>query len=188
MRELTSTLLAAQKKASGIPYVKVEASNKISGIVRLDWQRWYEGSEDDYHHSLALPGDGSLVRTRISLPGNGQKLYLQRVVNPGPGPDFSTWTYTGKYGCIAVAAASLGSEGFIFWVNNSRELYYIKSTDYGDNWDSPVLIDYTPSTSVGGLAAAYKPNGDIAVFFTDQDSLYVKKRINGNWQSKTGGA
>ncbi|UCD09304.1 MAG: hypothetical protein JSU79_01285 [Dehalococcoidales bacterium] len=185
MRELTSTLLATQKQASGIPYVKIEASNKISGIVRLDWQKLYEGTEDDYYHSLTVPGDGSLVRVRISLPGSGQKLYLQKVTNPGPESDFSTWTYTGNYGCIAVAVASLGSEVLIFWVNTSQELYYIKSTDYGDNWYSPVLIDYTPSTSVGGLAAAYKPNGDAAVFFTDQDSLYVKKRIGGNWQSKT---
>lgn len=185
MRDITSTLLAAQKKASGIPYVKVEVSNTVSGIPRLDWQRLYEGSEDDYHHSLTVPGDGSLVRVRISLPGSGQKLYLQRVINPGPGSDFSTWTYTGNYGCLAVAAASLGSEVFIFWVNTSLELYYIKSTDYGNNWNSPVLIDYTPSTSVGGLDAAYKPDGDIAVFFTDQDSLYVKKRIGGSWQSKT---
>ena len=185
MRELTSTLLAAQKQASGVPYVKVEASNKISGIVRLDWQRLYEGSEDDYHHALTIPGDGSLVRVRISLPGDGQKLYLQRVINPGPGSDFSTWTYTGNYGCLAVAAASLGSEVLIFWVNASLELYYIRSTDFGSNWNTPVLIDYTPSTSVGGLAAAYKPDGDIAVFFTDQDSLYVKKRIGGNWQSKS---
>lgn len=185
MRELTSTLLTAQKKASGIPYVKLEASNKISGIVRLDWQRIYEGSEDDYYHSLTVAGDGSLVRVRISLPGSGQKLYLQKVSNPGPGSDFSTWTYAGNYGCIAVAAASLGSEVFIFWINTSQELFYIKSTDYGDNWNSPVLIDYTPSTAVGGLAAVFKPNGDVAVFFTDQDTLYVKKRIGGNWQSKT---
>ena len=185
MRELTSTLLTAQKQASGVPYVKVEASNKISGIVRLDWQRLYEGSEDDYHHALTIPGDGSLVRARISLPGDGQKLYLQRVINPGPASDFSTWTYSGNYGCLAVAAASLGSEVLIFWVNASLELYYIRSTDYGSNWNTPVLIDYTPSTSVGGLAAAYKPDGDIAVFLTDQDSLYVKKRIGGNWQSKT---
>ena len=45
MRELTSTLLTTQKKGSGIPYLKIEASNKISGIARLDWQRLYEGSE-----------------------------------------------------------------------------------------------------------------------------------------------
>lgn len=185
MRELSSTLLIAQRKSSGIPYVKVEASNKNSGIVRLDWQRLYEGSEDDFYHSLTVPGDGSLLRVRISLPGSGQKLYVQKVSNPGPGSDFSTWTYTGNYGCIAVATISLGSEVLLFWVNTSQELYYLKSTDYGENWNNPMLIDYTPSTSVGGLAAAYKPEGDIAVFFADQGSLYVKKYTGGNWQSKT---
>ena len=158
MRVLSSTLLTAQQKASGIPYVKVEVSNKISGIVNLDWQRLYEGSEDDYFHSMTIPGDGSLVRVRISQPGSGQKLFLQKVSNPGPESDFSIWTYTGNYGCIAVAAISLGSEVLIFWINTSQEVFYIKSTDYGNNWNGPVLIDYTPSTSVGGLAAAYKPN------------------------------
>ena len=38
MRSLSSTLLAAQKEASHIPYVKVEAKNKIAGVVRLDWE------------------------------------------------------------------------------------------------------------------------------------------------------
>ncbi len=185
MRELTSTLLTAQKQAVGIPYVKVEASNKISGIVKPDWQRLYEGSEDDYFHSLTIPGDGSLVRVRISLPGDNRKLYRQRVGNPGPGSDFSSWTNTGHSNCIAVATASLGAEVFIFWVNTSQELNYIKSNDYGVNWNNPVMIDYTPSSSVGGLAVVYKPGGDIAVFFTDEDGLYVKKHTGGNWQSKT---
>ena len=37
MRELTSTLLAAQKQATATPYVKVEATNRIAGVVRYDW-------------------------------------------------------------------------------------------------------------------------------------------------------
>jgi len=47
------------------------------------------------------------------------------------------------------------------------------------------LIDQTPTTAAGGLAAAYKPNGDLALFFTDQNTLYVKKRINGAWQARS---
>ena len=108
MRSLTSTLLAMQKEASYTPYVKVEAKNKIAGVVRLDWERLYQGNEDDYFHALTLPGDGSLIRARITLPGDGQKLYRQRVANPGPVSDFDNWTYTSQYNCIAVAAASLG--------------------------------------------------------------------------------
>ncbi len=168
-----------------MPYVKVVATNKIADVVRLDWERLYNGSEDDYFHSLTIPGDGSLIRVRISPPGDSRKLYRQRVENPGPSSDFSSWTYTGQYGCLAVAAASSGAEVSIFWVNLNRELRHLKSTDYGASWGSPQTIDYSPSTSVNGLAAAYKPTGDLAVFFADQEKLFVKKRIGGNWQART---
>jgi len=89
MRSLTSTLLAAQKQAATTPYVKVEAKNKIAGVVRYDWTRLYTGSEDDYFHALAMPGDGSLIRARITLPADSKKLYRQRVSNPGPSSNFS---------------------------------------------------------------------------------------------------
>ena len=184
MRSLTSTLLAAQKEASRTPYVKVEAKNRIAGVVRLDWTRLYTGSEDDYFHALTMPGDGSLIRARITPPVDGRKLYRQRVANPGPSSDFSTWTYTNQYNCVVVAAASLGAEVSIFWINSSREIRRIKSMDYGVNWGSPELIDYSPTTAVYGLAAAYKPNGDLAIFFADQATLYVKKHVGGSWQSK----
>lgn len=185
MRELTPTLLAAQREASRIPCVKVEAGNRIAGVVRLDWERLYAGSEADYFHAMTMPGDGSLIRTRITPPGDGRKLYRQRVVDPGPSSDFSTWTYTGQYNCLVVAAASSGAEVSIFWINSSREVRHLKSTDYGASWGSPALIDYSPTTNVNGLAAACKPNGDLAIFFADQQTLYVKKRVGGSWQSKT---
>ena len=184
MRSLTSTLLAAQKEASRTPYVKVEAKNRIAGVVRLDWTRLYTGSEDDYFHALTMPGDGSLIRARITPPVDGRKLYRQRVANPGPSSNFSTWTYTNQYNCVVVAAASLGAEVSIFWINSGREIRRIKSTDYGVNWGSPELIDYSPTTAIYGLAAAYKPNGDLAIFFADQATLYVKKHVGGSWQSK----
>ncbi|MDP2731403.1 MAG: hypothetical protein Q8O55_13140 [Dehalococcoidales bacterium] len=184
MRTLSSTLLAAQKEASRTPCVKVEAGNKIAGVVRLDWERLYTGSEDDYFHALTMPGDGSLIRVRITPSADGRKLYRQRVASPGPSSDFSNWTYTSQYNCLVVAAASSGAEVSIFWINSSREIRHLKSTDYGASWGSPQTIDYSPTTGVNGLAAAYKTNGDLAIFFSDQATLYVKKRIGGNWQSK----
>ncbi len=184
MRSLTSTLLAAQKGASHTPYIKVEAKSKIAGVVRLDWERLYTGTEDDYFHAVTMPGDGSLVRARITLPADGRKLYRQRVPNPGPSSNFSTWTYTNQYNCLVVAAVSLAAEVSIFWINASREIRRIKSTDYGVSWASPELIDYSPTTAIYGLSAAYKPNGDLAIFFADQATLYVKKRVGGSWQSK----
>ena len=114
MRSLTSTLLATQKKAAATPFVKVAVQNKIAGVVRYDWSRLYQGSEDDGFHALTMPGDGSVIRARITPPADSRKLYRQRVADPGPQSDFSQWTYTNQYNAIAVAAASLGAEVSIF--------------------------------------------------------------------------
>lgn len=185
MRTLSSTLLAAQKEATRSPYPKVEAKNLISGVVRLDWTRLYTGTEDDYFHAVTMPGDGSLIRARITLPADSRKLYWQRVANPGPSSDFSTWTYTNQYNAAVVACCSLGAEVSIFWINGvNREIRRIKSTDYGVTWGSPELIDYSPTTAIYGIAAAYKPNGDIALFYADQATLYLKRLISGNWQAR----
>ncbi|MBI4186047.1 MAG: hypothetical protein HY530_00885 [Chloroflexi bacterium] len=183
MRSLSSTLLAAQKQASSIPYVKLEACNKVAEVVRLQWTRLYTGSEDDYFHGVAMPGDGSLVRARITLPADSRKLYRQRVANPGPASDFSQWVYTSEYGAVVVACAALGAEASIFWIKNTRAIYQLKSTDYGATWGSPQLLGYSPTTAINGIAAAYKPNGDIALFFADQATLYVIKRTAGSWGS-----
>ncbi len=155
------------------------SASSESGAIRL-----YSGAEDDYYHAATIPGDGSLIRARITPPADSRKLYRQRVASPGPSSDFSQWVYTNQYNCIVVAAASLGSEVSIFWINSNREVRRIKSTDYGATWGSAELIDYSPTTAVYGLAAAYKPNGDLAIFFADQATLYVKKRVGGSWQSK----
>ncbi|MBI4295617.1 MAG: hypothetical protein HY667_00720 [Chloroflexi bacterium] len=185
MRTLSSSLLAAQKSSSGIPYVKVEASNKIAGVVRLDWTRLYTGTEPDYFHAVTMAGDGSLIRARITPPSDSRKLYRQRVANPDPTSDFSNWSYTSQYNAAAVACAALGAEVSIFWINGvSREIYRIKSVDNGATWDTPELIDYSPTTAINSIAAAYKTNGDLAIFFADQATLYVKKLVSGVWQTK----
>ena len=185
MRDLSESLLAAQKQASRIPYVKLEASNRIAGVTRLDWTRLYNGSEDDYFHALTIPGDGSLIRVRVTPPSDSKKLYWQRVASPGPGSDFSQWTYANQYNAVIVAAASLGAEVSVFWIKSDRKIQRIKSTDYGVSWGSPELIDYSPTTAINGISAAYKPDGDIALFFADQSTLYVKKYESGQWQTKS---
>jgi hypothetical protein len=184
MRSLSSTLLAAQKQAARTPYVKLEACNKIAGVVRYDWTRLYNGSEDDYFHAVTMPGDASLIRVRITPPGDSRKLYRQRVTDPTPESDFSQWVYTSQYNAVVVACASQGAEVSIFWIKSDRKIYQLKSTDYGASWGSPALLDYAPTTAINGIAAAYKPDGDIALFFADQTTLYVMKRISGSWGSK----
>ncbi len=184
MRTLSSTLLAAQRSSSRIPYIKVEALNKTGGVVRYKWERLYSGSEDDYFHAVTMPADGSLVRVRITPPADSRKLYRQRVASPGSGSDFSQWTYCNQYNAVVVAACSLGTEVSIFWIRSSREIYQMKSTDYGASWGSPALIGYTATTGINGVAAAYKTGGDIALFFADQATLYVMKYLGGSWGSR----
>jgi len=184
MRQLSSTLLAAQEQATSVPYVKVEASNKHSGVVNLQWARLYTGSEDDYFHAVTMPGDGSLIRVRITPTADSRKLYRQRVANPSPQSDFSQWVYTNQYDVVIVACCCLGAEVSIFWIKGDRKIYQLKSTDYGVSWGSPQLLGYTPTTAINGIAASYKPNGDIALFFADQATLYVMKRISGSWGDK----
>jgi len=186
MRTLTETLLAAQKQPSSTPYVKVEAKNKVAGAVRYDWSRLYTGSEADHYHALTIAGDGSLIRARITPSADGNKLYRQRVANPGSGSDFSQWVYTNQFNAVAVACASLGAEVSIFWIDGvNRKIQRLKSTDSGATWGSPELIDYSPTIYIYGLAVAYKPNGDLAIFFADQSTLYVKKHTGGSWQTKS---
>jgi len=184
MRQLSSTLLAAQKEATHIPYVKVEASNKHAGAVNLRWARLYTGSEDDYFHAVTMPEDGSLIRVRVTPTSDSRKLYCQRVADPSPESDFSQWVYTNQYDVVTVACCSLGAEVSIFWIKSDRKLYQLKSTDYGVGWGSPSLLGYTSTTAINGIAAYYKPNGDIALFFADQATLYVMKCINGSWGDK----
>jgi len=185
MRSLSSTLLAAQKESSHIPLVKVEAYNTISGVVRLQWTRLYTGSEDDYFHAVAMPGDGSLIRLRMTPPSDSRKLYYQRVTNPDADSNYSSWTYLGIYNVVIVASCDQDAKVSQFYIKNTRAIYHRESTDNGASWGSWSLLGYTPTTAIYGIAAAYKSNGDIALFYADQATLYVKKRLSGSWGSAT---
>lgn len=184
MRDLSTTLLAAQPEASRTPYLKVEVKNKSCGVVNYRWTRLYTGAEPDYYHALAICGDGALIRVRVTPPSDSRKLYRQRVANPDPGSDFSQWTYCNQYNVVVVAACALGAEASLFFIKSDRAIYRLKSTDNGVSWGSPELIDYSPTTAIYGIAAAYKPNGDLALFFADQATLYVKECISSVWQAK----
>ncbi len=77
MRNLSATLLAAQKSASRRPYVKVQILERVGGVTRYPWERPYTGGETDHYHAAACPGDGSLVRFMVDPLDN--KLYRQKV-------------------------------------------------------------------------------------------------------------
>ena len=333
MRTLSATLLATQKQATRTPYVKVEVKNLIAGVVRLDWTRLYTGSEDDCFHALSMPGNGSLIRLRLTPLVDSRKLYYQRVTDPDENSDYSTWTYLSIEDVFNVASCAEGArvsqfyiedttfeeivwvspvnhddpnsawtnepyaydentgtyawccayhtwgyylklgvssfpgagtiecngikimfdnipvQGMMFDVDISpdnvewhtvvdnvcllpsdngvwkeytcdvettwcarvrvfgygeighqyrlkefyfrtdkdgpSDIYHRESTDNGANWGSWSKIGESPTAAVYGLAADYKANGDLALFFIDNTTLYVQKRLSGVWQAKS---
>jgi len=179
MRTLYSALLAAQKKASGVPYVKVEVVDSIGGVKRLDWQRLYTGSEPDFYHAATMPADGSLVRCRV----DGGNLYRQRVANPGPASNFGAWTLVETCANAGVALASYGAAVLLFYVGtNGRTLYLRESTDYGASFGSPITIT-TAASAVGWLAAALKSDGTALFIYSVGGAVYRVKRSGGSWGS-----
>jgi hypothetical protein len=185
MRTLSSTLLAAQKKVTRTPYLKVEIKNRIGAATRLDFQRIYTGSENNYLHAATSPGDGSLIRARISIsPTN---LYRQRVTNPGQGSNFSQWTLIEAVGWTAgTALASSGGNVIHLWVGTDfKTIKYQESSDNGANFGGIQTL-FVTQEAIYHLAAAMKPNGDIALFFWQVDTVKVITRISGVWSAYSG--
>lgn len=179
MRTLLSALLAAQKQPSGVPYVKVEVVDSIGGVKRLDWQRLYTGSEPDSYHAATMPADGSLNRCRV----DGGNLYRQRVVNPGPGSSFGSWTLVETCANAGVALTSYGASVLLFYVGtDGRTIYLRESSDYGASFGSPTAIA-TAASAVGWLAAALKSDGTALLLYSVGGTVYRVKRSGGSWGS-----
>lgn len=178
MRPISTTLLDAQRSDSRVPYVQAILRRR-SPV----WQKVYTGAEAEGPHAAAFSGGGSMIRARIA-PAESGKLYRQRTAEPGAATDFSQWVYTGQTDAVVVAIAATSAEVSIFWIKSDRGLRRIVSTDDGVSWSAPELIDYTPTTAINGLAAAYKTDGSLAIFFADQSTLYVKNRTGGTWQPR----
>jgi hypothetical protein len=178
MRTLPSALLAAQKSVSAIPYVKVEIADRIGGIRRLDWQRLYSGGETDSYHAATMPGDGSLIRCRV----DSGSLYRQRVTSPGPGSNFSSWTFVDAAANAGVALASRAAQVLLFYVGtNGKTIYVRESSDYGATFGSATAIT-TAATAVGWLAAGLKADGTVLLIYSVGGTVYAVKR-SGTWGS-----
>ncbi len=185
MRQLSSSLLAAQRQASAEPYVRVVVEEKIGEAIRLNYSRLYTGSEADFYHALTVPGDGSLVRARVEPAGN--TLYLQRVTSPGPGSNFGSWTSYGSVsGSASIALASRGAQVLLFYVATDNVSIYVKeSSDYGASFGAPVLV-VSAANPAKWLASAINNGGVVALFYAlSTGTVYVIKRASGTWGSPT---
>ena len=180
MRTLSAPLLAAQKSASGEPFVQVQVTERIANVRRLRWERLYTGSEPDGHHAAAMPADGSLIRARSS----GGQLYYQRVPGPGSGSDYSTWTALGAVSAsTGIALCSQGATVMLFYVDTDNQTIKVReSADNGATLGTPQTVT-TAAGGVGWLAAAQKSDGTTLLAYSVGATVYRVKRVGGSWGS-----
>ncbi|TET38927.1 MAG: hypothetical protein E3J65_04555 [Dehalococcoidia bacterium] len=182
MRNLSSTLLQAQKSSARLPYIKVEVVERVGGVTRLSWSRLYTGSEDDFYHAATLPGDGSLLRARVDP--NSYLLYLQRVANPGPDSNFGSWSEIAAVSSVSgIALSSSGSTVLLFYVGSDQRTIYVReSNDNGASFGSAIAV-VTASSAVGWLAADFGSEGVVTLFYSVGGTVYAIRRSNGSWGS-----
>jgi len=182
MRNLSSTLLQAQKSGARLPDVKVEVVERVGGVTRPMWSQLHAGSEPDFFHAATMPGDGSLLRARVDP--NGYTLYLQRVADPGPDSDFSSWNSVCSVSSSSgIAFARSGAKVLLFYVDTNETTIYVReSNDNGASYGSATSV-VTAASTVGWLAADFNSQGDVALFYSVGDTIYAIKRTNGDWGS-----
>ena len=160
-----------------MPYLKVMVADRIGGIRRLAYSRLYTGAEPDGYHAAAMPGDGSLLRARTS----GGRVYYQRVVNPGSGSNFASWTDLEAAANAGVALCADGSRALLFFIDPGGTVLKVReSTDYGATLGAAVTVA-TASGAVGWLAADVKANGDALILYSVGASVFSVKRTSGVW-------
>jgi len=147
------------------------------------WLSLISPEPDDLHTAAMPSGDGSLIRLRIDT-SDSKKLYYQRITSPDPSNEFYEWTYLDLYNVIAVASCAYEAKVSQFYIDTSKGVYHRESTDSGASWGAWALIGASGTTAIGGMAAAYKPNGDLAVFICDQSVLYFFRRVSAAWQAR----
>jgi hypothetical protein len=172
MKTLTATLLASQKKAIRTPYVEAKVYDYEAGIKRLTWTRLYTGAEPDSHHGIAFDGQGSMHRIRAA---SGDKLYYQKITDPGPSSDYSNWSLVTGDCSGPCAIAAYGAKVYIFYRHNElNQLYKLYSHDYGVSWQNAQLVAYS---EVASLAACWWGTGNNVVCLAIKSSFPAK--LNG---------
>jgi len=194
MRTLSAAFTTTQRAALRRPLVKVDiASFGHPAAVAATALQW-----SDYNwerltlstdatavgkHALAIPADGSICRVRA-----GTTMYYQRVTSPGTGSTWTTWSSWGGGTGSPIGLAASGTEVIAF-CDDGVYLYYKKSMDSGATFGAwTAMMNTRPCER--GCAAAFKPNGDLAVVhasdFNDPTSLYIQRRTAGTWSTGLG--
>ncbi|MEZ4553761.1 MAG: hypothetical protein R3B59_07615 [Dehalococcoidia bacterium] len=185
MRSLTSTLLAAQQAASGVPAFAAELHDRDVGVARLRWERWYTGAEAAGPCVAAVPADGSLLRARIDV--GAATLYHSRVASPGSGSTYSGWT---SLGTVATAPrlglAAAGTRALVAYVATGGLAVRIReSTDSGASFGGSTTL-VTAGGAVTAIACALQSDGSAAVVYAVAGVVYRLTRTGtGSWSAAT---
>ncbi|MBI4571546.1 MAG: hypothetical protein HY723_06310, partial [Chloroflexi bacterium] len=172
MRSLSSTLLAAQKAVSGVPYVEVKVSNRVANITRLRWASAYSASQPDDEHAAAADA-GYLHRARVRA---GTPQY-ERGAGAG-------WTsLNAQTDSAHIAVAAVNNQRVIVVYNRAAALYYRESTDQGASFAAETLLLSLGATPAA-LAVAYKnTSGDLVVVWAESNTLKRIRRTAGSFGS-----
>ena len=185
MRPLSPTLLEAQMGANFRPHLKVEVDNALPSVAHPSYNRLYDGTEPGSRHALYMPSDGSLIRARLDR--REEKLYLQRVVNPGASSGYGVWTYMNKASKEAnICLCGHGARVLLIYVKdtNDREILYRESTDYGATWSAETRIIFPVVAAVLWVAAGVSPLGTVALFYGGSNHVvYAMRNFGNTWQS-----
>ena len=184
MRRLSPTLLAAQRSASAVPYLRVQALDMLAGVARSPIVGHTATSETDGHHAVCVAGDESLIRARLS---SGGALYVQRTANPGSAASFDGWVEVDRAGTgCNIALCSHGAQVLLVFVDagDGATVYTRTSADNGATWGARSAAFTPPVRPTTRLAAAYSTAGAPAVFFASgAGGVYVSVRRGAFWST-----
>lgn len=175
MRTLSATLLAAQKAASGVPYVRTVVSNSIRGLRHLVFAQTYsDGVQDDEHDAVA--DSTYLHRARV----RAGRVQYQR--NTGAAWGGASWTNISSATDSQVAAIdAINNTRVIIIYSRGAALYFRESTDQGATFTAELLI-FTTGFTPKAITIAYKTNGgDLCAVWEENNKLRRVRRIAAAW-------
>ncbi len=172
MRSLSSSLLAAQKAASGTPLVRVVVENNIRDLRHLVFSETFSNVDADDEHGAAADST-YLHRARVRA-GNAQ---YER--NAG----FGWATLSSASDAVHVAIAAVNNARVIAVYNRGTGIYYRESTNQGTSFGTETLI-VSAGATVNALGVAYRnASGDLAVFWAEGATVRRIRRTTGTFGS-----
>jgi hypothetical protein len=174
VRSLSGALLAAQKAAYGIPYIRAVVKNRVRDMLHLVFaQTFTSGATDDPHGACA----DSTYLHRCAVNGSGA--FYER--NAGTG--FTNMAAGATSTQIAIAAINNARVALVY--NKGSGIYIRESTDSGSTFAAEALAA-TAAGTVNALAVAYKTNGgDLCIFYADGANMKRIRRTAGAFGSVT---